>query len=158
MATPLVKQLATHIRELYVGKNWTWSNIKENLQDVSWIQANHKIEDLNTIVGLTYHINYYIASIVSVLNGGPLVGKDKYSFDHPKIESEKDWKAFLEDVFQEAEELASLVEQMEEATLWTTFGEEKYGNHYRNIAGFIEHSHYHLGQIVMLKKLLPKHI
>jgi hypothetical protein len=30
--------------------------------------------------------------------------------------------------------------------------EEKYGSVLRNIMGVIEHTHYHLGQIVLLKK------
>jgi len=32
--------------------------------------------------------------------------------------------------------------------------EEKYGNYYRNFHGIIEHCHYHLGQIVLIKKML----
>jgi len=30
----------------------------------------------------------------------------------------------------------------------------KYGNYFRNIVGVIEHIHYHLGQIVLIKKIL----
>lgn len=154
MESILVKQLAKHIREIYFGKNWTWSNIRENLDDVTWKQATEKVGSLNTIVGLVYHINYYIGSLMSVLNGGPVTGKDIYSFDHPKIESEDDWQSFLKKIYADAEVLADKVEQMEESKLWTTFSEEKYGNYFRNIQGFVEHSHYHLGQIVVIKKLI----
>ena len=154
MDSQLVKHLAKHIREVYFGVNWTWSNIRQNLSDVTWEQANTKIDSLNTIIGLTYHIHYYVASIVSVLEGGPLIGKDKYSFDHPSINSKEDWDDFLTLIYTAAEDLASKVELLDEAILWTTFGEEKYGNYYRNIQGFIEHSHYHLGQIVVIKKML----
>ena len=31
---------------------------------------------------------------------------------------------------------------------------EKYGTYYRNFHGLIEHAHYHLGQIVLIKKLV----
>jgi hypothetical protein len=136
--------------------NWTWSNLKDSLSDVTWEQANTKIDSLNTIVGLTYHINYYLASLVSVLEGSPLIGKDKYSFDHPPINTKQDWDDFLIVIFKEAEDLVVMVEKLDEAILWTTFAEEKYGNYYRNIQGFVEHSHYHLGQIVVIKKMLTK--
>ncbi len=46
------------------------------------------------------------------------------------------------------------IEQLPESKLWETFSDEKYGNYYRNIHGIIEHSHYHLGQIVLIKKIL----
>jgi len=36
--------------------------------------------------------------------------------------------------------------------------EEKYGNYQRNIDGMIEHSYYHLAQIVVIKKILGKEI
>jgi len=41
-----------------------------------------------------------------------------------------------------------------ESKLSETFLDEKYGNYYRNIHGIIEHTHYHLAQIVLIKKLL----
>ena len=34
------------------------------------------------------------------------------------------------------------------------FGNEKYGTYYENIQGVIEHLHYHLGQIVVVKKII----
>jgi hypothetical protein len=46
------------------------------------------------------------------------------------------------------------VEQLPEARLWDDFSNGKYGNYYRNITGIIEHLHYHLGQIVLIKKML----
>jgi hypothetical protein len=91
---------------------------------------------------------------LKVLQGGPLEGSDKYSFDHPPIQSQEDWEKLLEKTWSDAEKFAMLVEQLPEQKLWETFGEEKYGNYYRNLHGVIEHNHYHLGQIVLIKKIL----
>jgi len=41
---------------------------------------------------LVYHINYYVAAVLPVLQGGPLDASDKYSFDLPPIQSKEDWK------------------------------------------------------------------
>jgi hypothetical protein len=91
-----------------------------------------------------------------VLQGEPLNAKDKYSFDLPPIKSENDWQAMLEKTWNDAETFANLIERLPEEKLSETFVEEKYGNYYRNLQGIVEHVHYHLGQIVLLKKLLPK--
>jgi len=152
MASKVTKQLAQHIREVYFGVNWTWSYLKEQLSDVTWQEATTKIDSLNTIIGLTYHIHYYVAPLISVVKDGVWSGEDKLSFDHPDIKSKEDWANFLVTFFEEAESLASLIEEMDEESLWKT--EEKFGNYFKNIQGFVEHCHYHLGQIVVIKKLL----
>jgi len=154
MDSKLINQLAKHIREIYFGVNWTWSNLKDQLSDVTWEEANRKVYSLNTILALTYHIQYYIPPLVSVIKGGPLTGKDKFSFDHPTIQSKEEWDNFVTNIFEEAEALAGLIERLDEDILWEIFSEEKYGNYFRNIQGFVEHAHYHLGQIVVIKKIL----
>jgi hypothetical protein len=42
---------------------------------------------------LTFHIDYYIAGIVNVFEGGDLEIKDKFSFDLPSIESQEQWES-----------------------------------------------------------------
>jgi len=148
------EQLAMHVRELHFGTNWAWSNLKDTLKDVTWKQATTKVESFNTIATLVFHINYYFDLIIKVLEGGPLDGSDKYSFDLPPIQSQKDWNSLLKKVWSDAERFAELVENLPEDKLWETMADEKYGNYYRNIMGVIEHSHYHLGQIELIKKLL----
>ncbi len=41
----ITKQLARHLREIHFGGNWTESNFKDQLKDVSWKQAIQKIDD-----------------------------------------------------------------------------------------------------------------
>jgi len=150
----LPQQIAKHFREVHFGTNWTWSNLKQHLDGVDWKQATAKIDSLNTIVALVFHINYYVSTILKVLEGATLDAHDKYSFDHPPINSQEDWEQLLNKTWSDAERLAPLIEQLPENKLWETFVEEKYGNYYRNFHGVIEHTHYHLGQIVVIKKLL----
>lgn len=54
----------------------------------------------------------------------------------------------------EAELFAQEIEKLDELKLYDVFSEEKYGNYFRNLLGIIEHSHYHLGQISLIKKLI----
>lgn len=156
MPINIPEQIAKHFWEVHFGGNWTWVNLKETLADVTWQQATTKIESLNTIVALVFHINYDVRAVSSVLQGNPLQAHDKYSFDHPQVSSEGEWNALVNQSFADAENLTRLIEELPENKLNETFVSEKYGNYYRNLHGLIEHSHYHLGQIVIIKKLLKE--
>jgi len=150
----LTAQIAKHFKDVHFGGNWTSVNLKQTLADVSWQQATTKIYSLNTIATLVFHINYYVSAVLKVLQGGPLDAHDKYSFDLPPIQNQENWEKLLNKMWTEAEDFGILVEQLPEGKLGETFFEEKYGNYYRNLHGIIEHTHYHLGQIVLIKKIL----
>jgi uncharacterized damage-inducible protein DinB len=150
----LPKQIARHFREIYFGGNWTGSNFKDNLADVTWNQATAQVQSFNTIATLVFHTGYYVSAVLKVFEGGPLEAHDKFSFDLPPVTSQEDWEELKRKTFDEAEKLATLIEQLPEAKLWESLAEEKYGNYYRNINGIINHTHYHLGQIALLKKLV----
>jgi hypothetical protein len=92
--------------------------------------------------------------VLNVLQGNSLNASDKYSFDHPPVLSHEDWEKLLAKTWNDAKNFANLVEKLPESKLAEIFADEKYGTYYRNILGVIEHTHYHLGQIVIIKKLL----
>jgi hypothetical protein len=150
----LTKQTAKHFRDIYFGGNWTVSSFKEHLADVIWQQAITKVYSFNTIATLVYHSGYYVTAILKVLQGDMLNAKDEYSFAHPPIQSKEDWEKMQEQLWTEAEEVAQLIEQLPDSKLEEIFADKKYGTYYRNLHGAIEHSHYHLGQIVLIKKLI----
>lgn len=147
-------QIAKHFREVHFGGNWTYSNFKDHLADVTWQQAITQVHSFNTIATLVYHTHYYVDAVMKLLLNEPFNAKDEYSFAHPPIQSAENWDSFLQKVWSDAERFATLIEQLPESKLWENLPDEKYGNYYRNLHGIIEHSHYHLGQIVMVKKLL----
>jgi len=148
-------QLSKRFREVLLDGYWIANtNFKDKLSEVTWEQAIAKIDSLNTIAMLTFHIHYYIAGIVNVLEGGELEIKDQFSFDLPPIESAEQWEALLNRLWTDSEKFALIVEQMADSKLDEIFVDEKYGTYRRNIDGMIEHAYYHLGQIALIKKLL----
>ena len=151
----LPEQIAKHFKEFHFGGNWSSSNLKDHLADVTWQQATTKVYSFNTIATLVFHMNYYVSAVIKVLQGQPLDAHDKFSFDHPPINSPEDWKQMLDKTWTDAEKFAGLIEQLPESKVWENLSDEKYGNYYRNLHGIIEHCHYHLGQIVLIKKILP---
>lgn len=147
-------QIAKHIREVHFGENWTDVSLKELLEDLSWKEANVQVQNLNSIAVLVFHINYYINAVLKVLQNKPLEARDKYSFDLPPINSKKDWDLLLAKTWDEAEEFAKLIENLTEEELWSIMIDKKYDTYYRNFQGIIEHCHYHLGQISLIKKMI----
>lgn len=148
------KQIAKHVREVIWGGNWTCSNLKETLKDLSWQQATTQVHSFNTIATLVYHSHYFVRAALKVLQGKVLDSKDAESFAHPPISSQADWEAFLAEIWAESELFISLIEKLPEDIIWEDFADKKYGNYYRNLHGIIEHHHYHLGQIVLIKKMV----
>ena len=149
------RQLATRFREVILNGTWIANtNYKDQLSGSDWQVVTTKIHTLNTIALLTQHVHYYIHGIKQVLEGGSLDIRDKYSFDFQPILSQDEWNSFLERFWNDAEAFAVLVEEMPDGKLNEVFVDEKYGTYQRNIEAMIEHSYYHLGQIVLVKKIL----
>ncbi len=148
-------QLAKRFKEVLLDGKWIANtNYKEQLADITWQEARHKIGSLNTIAALTFHVNYYISGVADFFEKGKLEIHDKYSFDLPPIQSEADWKNLVNELIINSERFAKQVEAMSDEQLDATFVQEKYGTYRRNIEGMIEHSYYHLGQISLIKKMI----
>ena len=152
----LMTQIAKHFRDVHFGGNWTSSNLKDNLEGMTWQQATTQVHSLNTIATLVFHINYYISAVLKVLEGQPLEASDKFSFECPPIRSYEDWEKLKTKALSEAEQFVILLEKLPEQILGEHFKDLKYGNYYRNINGIIEHTHYHLGQIAVIKKIVSE--
>ena len=149
------KELAGRFREVFLDGTWVANtNYKKVLEAISYKKATTKVNSLNTIAVLTFHINYYVAGVLNVFEGGKLEIRDKYSFDTPKITSESEWISLKNTLFTNAEKFANYIESLSETELKSVFVDEKYGTYYRNIEGMIEHSYYHLGQISLINKLI----
>ncbi|KXX66755.1 DUF1572 family protein [Flammeovirga sp. SJP92] len=149
------KKVADRLREVMLNGTWIANtNFKKALKDVDYNIANSKVEPLNTIAILAQHIHYYIHGIKNVFEGGELEIKDKFSFDFPPITSQQQWETFLERFWEDAERLAVCIEGLSDEDLEGNFVKKEYGSYQRNVDGMIEHAYYHLGQVILIKKML----
>jgi len=147
--------LAQRVREVLLNGIWIANtNYQAQLKNIYWEHAVCQVANLNTIAALTFHINYYLAGLIQVFNGGDLAIRDQNSFDIPEIRSEEEWNSLVNDFLTNAELFSQKVEQLPENLLDHPFVDEKYGNYLRNIEGVIEHSYYHLGQISLINKMI----
>ncbi|MBK6819654.1 MAG: DinB family protein [Bacteroidetes bacterium] len=150
--------MANRIREVLLSGHWIANtNMQEQIRSVDWQQATFKVDTLNTIAALTYHLNYYLAGLIDAFENGKLEISDKYSFDLPIIDSAYDWDKLVSSFLQNSEMFAERIEQMQDEMFDKPFIDAKYGTVLRNIEGVIEHSYYHLGQITLIKKMILQH-
>ena len=148
-------QLANRLGEVILNGRWIANtNIKDQIENLDYTIANKQVQSLNTIAILAQHIHYYVSGIKNVFVNGNLEIRDKFSFDFPPITSQKQWKSFQNLFWKDTEELIEHISHLSESELQNPFVDEKYGNYQRNIDGLIEHAYYHLGQIVLIKKMI----
>lgn len=146
--------LAERIREVFLHGTWIANtNYKAVLEATNWEQALRTQGALNSIAALTFHVNYYLAGLLSVFRGGKLEISDAFSFDMPPVSGQEEWTGMVAALLDNAGAFATTIEAMEDSSLDLPFVDPRYGSIARNIEGVIEHSYYHLGQIVLLTRL-----
>jgi uncharacterized damage-inducible protein DinB len=148
------QELARHIRGVYLGGNWTAVNLRDVLSDVTINEANDESLGVKSILTLACHVHYFTKAQLRVLRGEDLDANDALSFNHPDIDDEQAWASYLQTMWNDAEAYAQAVEQLPSGTLDTQFVDARYGTYRSNIVGNIEHAHYHLGQISLLRTML----
>ncbi|AXT59169.1 DUF1572 domain-containing protein [Aquimarina sp. AD10] len=151
--------LSNRLKEVFTEGKWvTGTNFKKEIFDLEWDDALKKVDSLNTIADITFHIHYYISGVIQVFEGGTLDIKDKFSFDAPPIKNQQDWRNLVDKFCSDSEKFINLVQTMPEEKLLSNFVDQKYGSYLRNIDAMIEHTYYHLGQVILIKKHLKKDI
>jgi len=119
------QQLSNHVFDIYFGKNWTATNFRDTLKGITLEEALTKVHGLNSIAALVHHINYYVSLQLRVLEGGPLEGSDKISFNHPEFKTQEEWDNYLKGILEQALVFSEIL-----------------GNYY------------HFGQIVIIRKII----
>ena len=153
----IAKTLAESLREVLLDGKWvTGTNVKAEIENLDWKTATTKIHNLNSIADLTFHMDYYLAGVLEVFNGGELLIRDKYSFDYSPIGSQSAWEKLIEKFCSDSEKFAAAVAKMSNEDLDRNFVKQEYGNYFRNITLMSEHCYYHLGQIKLIKKMIEQ--
>lgn len=148
----ITHELARHIREIHFGNNWTDSDMTSVLKDVTWQQAVAKpIPNANNIAVLVFHTNFYLNIVHRRIKGKIPQFDHEDSFIVTPIQSEANWQAVLQKTWDDAEAFAQTVEKLPVGHL-NKIVMSNQSSFYKNIQGVVEHNHYHLGQIVLLKK------
>jgi uncharacterized damage-inducible protein DinB len=150
----LLEHIAQNIIAVYDGQNWTESTISNALEDITLEEAQRTTAgSKNTIASLLHHITYWNRIMVVRLGGAAVKVPATNGFDVPPVLTAADWQKLKEDNIKSAYELADAVKVINDDELLADILPE-HSSTFKNIIGISEHTHYHLGQIVILKNLL----
>lgn len=150
----ITQLIAAHLREVYEGENWTEVCIAEIVSSVNWQQAQQLTPGSpNTIASLLHHLCYWNGIMEKRLLGQNPVVPETNGFDMEVLSSEADWQALQAKARTSFQQLADAVAHFPEEKLANTYATGK-ASYYKNLQGTVEHAHYHLGQMVIIRKLL----
>lgn len=152
----ILTQIAEHLLQVSEGDNWTDVNLKDTLKDVAWDEATMQTKaSKNTIASLVHHLAYWNRVMVLRLAGVDVAVPTANGFDMPKLKTEEDWINLQKDYTVSVHELMGAVKRIDIHMLWRPIL-PGYSSVYKNIQGSVEHVHYHLGQIVLIKHLVRR--
>lgn len=147
--------IANHLKQVYEGNNWTDVNIAHTISDVNWKQAQQQTEaSPNTIASLLHHLYYWNGIIQQRINGETPVIPGENGYDVGFLNNEEEWNALKEKTHQSFIQLADAIKKFPAEKLLENYVPSIPSSYYRNFQGIVEHAHYHLGQVVILKKLI----
>ncbi len=150
----LTDHIAQHIIDVHTGDNWTDVNIKNTLQNISLQEAITVINSsANTIAALLHHITFYNEVVLERLKGNIPSICNANGFDVPVLNNERDWMELKDRNIQSAQKVAEAVKRFPEEKIFEPILPD-FSTGYKTLHGLIEHTHYHLGQIVIIKNLV----
>lgn len=148
----LSEKLALQVEQVYFGGNWSVSSVFEQIEPLSFLQSQGRLPKSHSIFELFYHLHYFVNAQLDVLQNKPLTAKDSESFNVPLISSDEAWNAYKQEVWKDARAYIQSIQSKPDGFWNEHFVDVKYGIWYRNVSGCIEHIHYHLGQIALIRK------
>lgn len=149
--TPRISKL---FNDLYNGSPWLGVNWVETLNKISAEQASKRIaEGRNSIWEITNHVIQWRLNVLRRVQGEVIVSPDHNYMLPVENTSESAWKNTMEALTVSQEKWLEFLKKFDENEF-----SRKYPNnqmtYYEHIHGILQHDAYHLGQIVLLEKLL----
>jgi len=147
-------RIAEQLRLAMSGDTWAGVCVSGVLADITAAQAaTRPLTNAHTIWELVLHIETYLAAALEPLAGKPMphIYKTPADWRSPEDTSSAAWKDLLERLQRSGSALAEAIERFDPARLGDTVPNREYDFYYL-LHGVVQHTFYHLGQIMMVKK------
>ncbi|HWB24239.1 MAG TPA: DinB family protein [Chitinophagaceae bacterium] len=144
--------VAQHVEEVVHG-NWTDIYLDDTIADVTYEEAVMLPPGItNSIAMLVNHLKFYNNVVAGRLAGeNPAI--DSANGFNVAVQSEEEWQKLKQDALDSFKMLAGTVRELPDEKL-LTLSPGQHSTFYKTLHGIAEHAHYHLGQIVLLKKIM----
>lgn len=148
------KTIEKLIADHYNGTPWIEVNLLQTLQEINAETAAKKINNLNTIWQIVYHLICWRETLIKRLNDENVPSPENNFIEPVKDTSAKAWNAILKRLQQSQNEiikyLRHLKDKPDEIMLQGKF------TRYELLQGILQHDVYHLGQIVIINKMIAE--
>ncbi|KLT68290.1 MULTISPECIES: DinB family protein [unclassified Flavobacterium] len=148
------KRVSNLYQSIYNGDPWLEVTLENTLKNVTAAQAYRKINPrLNTIWEIVNHLIQWRRNILRRVQGETVTTPDHNYFVPVLDSSEAAWEQSLQSLAKSQELWNAFLDTFDDGNFEKIYPTNNH-TYYEHIHGIIQHDVYHLGQIVILKKLL----
>ncbi|HET7361908.1 MAG TPA: DinB family protein [Salinimicrobium sp.] len=141
-------------KDLNDGSPWLGVNINETLEEISAEQASKRIaEGRNTIWEIVNHMAAWRLNVLERIQGKTIANPSHNYILPVENTSEAAWEDAKNQLKATEQEWLDFLENFDEDKFSEIYSTNKM-TYYEHIHGILQHDAYHLGQIVLLSKLL----
>jgi uncharacterized damage-inducible protein DinB len=140
-------------RDHYDGDPWIEINIRGTLEGLSAKGASQKVGSLNTIWQIVNHAINWRETLLKRIQGENAPAPENNFIETITDVSEEAWSQTLKRLQSSQDHLLSYLSAEKEINLDEKPREGPYSR-YELIEGILQHDVYHLGQIVLIKKMI----
>lgn len=148
-----VHRITSLFEKLYNSKPWLDINMVSTLKSINAKQAQKRVlKNCNTIWEITAHVIAWRQNVLLRVNGEVITTPNHNYIKEVKDTSETAWKNTLNDLDVSQKQWVDFLKTSSDNNLKHIYTPNNM-TYYEHIHGIIQHDAYHLGQIVLLKKL-----
>jgi hypothetical protein len=146
--------IAQHLLDVHEGDNWTEVNLISILDQISFQEASQlTAASVNTISGLVHHLTFWNSVMLQRVQGIPVEIPLSNGFNNAALPDEQSWHILKQQCLQSARTLAYAISGLDIERLQQPIL-PGHPTAFKSLQGSVEHVHYHLGQIVIMKQLI----
>lgn len=150
-----IKRIIKLLKDHYSGKPWIDITTGRTLKSLSAKQASAKYDGLNSIWEIVNHIISWRKALTGRVKDRPVPVPDDNFFSPVKDSSPAAWKKTVVKYELSQKEIMSFLSKSDDSLLENISPVSGY-SYYELVISIIIHDTYHLGQIILIKKLLGK--
>jgi len=155
-----VETLAFRHEEIWTGEPWYGSNITSGLSGISAIQATHRVANQHNVAEILNHMIQWKKFVLEKLegtNGFDIVLDSEKDWNQIDQLDDSSWSEILENFDQVSAALIIQIRSQQDTLLKEIVPGRTY-SYSKLIEGIRDHDIYHLGQILILKKMATHEI
>jgi len=148
------ERIAKLFEDLYNSTPWIDVNLLGTLKRISAKQASKKISpNWNSIWEITNHIISWRENVLERVQGRVLQTPADNYFSEIRETTENDWKETLKKLEDSQQQWLQVLKEFNEDNFSKIYPNNQM-TYYEHIHGILQHDAYHLGQIVLLAKVV----